>query len=84
MDAEHPTSPRQLLVRVAATLLALVVLYGLSAGPAVYLAPKLRPDSKVLAHFYAPLDWVLKHTPLEESYYEYLLWWVRLAGADPD
>ena len=83
MDAEHPTSPRHLLGRVAATLLALVVLYPLSAGPVVYLAEKLRADSKVTGLFYEPLHWAIIGTPLEQPYVEYVYWWLRLAGGHP-
>ena len=84
MDAENPTSLRRLLLHVAATLLALVVMYVLSAGPAEYFAVKFKPDSKVLTYMYAPLDWVTTDPPLQQPYIEYILWWARLAESDPD
>ena len=84
MDAEHPTSPRHLLGRVAATLLALLLLYVLSIGPVVYLHVKLKRDFTVLDPFYVPLVWVIEHSSLGEPFYEYVSWWVRLAGGDPD
>ena len=82
MDAEHPTSPRHLLGRVAATLFALLLLYPLSEGPAVYLEVKLKIDSKVLDRLYAPLEWAIAGTPLERPMIEYENWWARLAGYD--
>ena len=83
MDAEHPTSPRHLLGRVAATLLALLLLYPLSAGPAVYLVLKSRRGFRVENRFYAPLEWAIQGTPLEQPCFEYREWWVRLAGGYP-
>ena len=84
MDAEHPTSPRHLLGRVAATLLALLLLYPLSVGPAVYLDVKLKSDSRVFNRFYAPLLWATKDQPLDELRNDYVRWWVRLTGEYPD
>ena len=84
MDAEHPTSSSHLLGRVAATLLALLVLYALSVGPAIYLEVKLKIDFKVLDRFYAPLVWAIDHTQLDKPYYTYVSWWLRLAGEHPN
>ena len=84
MDAEHPTSPRHLLGRVAATLLALLVLYVLSTGPAIYVAFKLRLDAKVVHRFYAPFVWAIKDTPLEKPFVRYNAWWLRLAVGHQD
>ena len=83
MDAEHPTSPRHLLGRVAATLLALLLLYPLSIGPAVYAAVKLKADPTMLYSFYAPMFWATEYTPLQQPRREYLRWWLRLAHGDP-
>ena len=80
MDAEHPTSPRHLLGRVVATLLALLLLYPLSAGPAVYLAIKLKSDFKLVDRFYAPLLWATHDAPLKQLLDDYVRWWSRLAG----
>ena len=82
MDAEHSTSPRHLLGRVAATLLALLLLYPLSQGPAFYLQVKLKRDIKVLNRCYKPLDWVIEGTPLEKPYGEYVFWWWSAAMPD--
>ena len=84
MDAEHPTSPRHLLGRVAATLLALLLLYPLSMGPAIYVAVKLRTGFRFQNRFYAPLYWAIDHTPLTAPYHKYRVWWTRLAGGNPD
>ena len=83
MDAEHPTSPRKLLLRVAATLLALLLLYVLSIGPAAYVVVKAHNYSKGALRFYAPLIWAIKGTPLEMPIVEYVGWWLRLAPEDP-
>ena len=83
MDTENPTSLRRLLLRVAATLLALLLLYPLSAGPAYYLAVKLHTHSKALHRFYVPLDWATKATPLEKPIFIYVGWWMMLAGWKP-
>lgn len=80
MDAENPTSLRQFLVRVAATLLALVVLYPLSSGPAIYVQAKLSTPSTASDTFYKPLFRALQNTPLENPFYVYLDWWMERAG----
>ena len=79
MDAEHPTSPSHLLGRVAATLLALLLLYPLSVGPAVYLAVRLRKEHNELFRFYGPLNWAIEGTPLEQICRAYGVWWGNLA-----
>ena len=84
MDAENPTSLRQLLLRAAATLLAVVVLYALSVGPAYYLALKLGRNPIALDRFYVPLSWATKGTPLEKPIDAYVDLWLRLAGENPD
>ena len=83
MDAEHPTSPRHLLGRVAATLLALLLLYPLSAGPAVYVAIKLGFDLRPVDRFYAPLAWAIDDTPLAPPMQTYIFWWVNRTGVVP-
>ena len=80
MDAENPTFLRQFLVRVAATLLALLLLYPLSIGPAVYLTIKLKPRSNWLDRIYTPLLSATQDTPLEIPLGIYTGWWIRLAG----
>ena len=79
MDAENPTSLRRLFLRVAATLLALVVLYALSVGPADYLVIKLRKPLRVLDGFYTPLDLATEEPRLNDLRHEYETWWVKLA-----
>ena len=83
MDAEHPTSPRHLLGRVAATLLALLLLYPLSYGPAVYLEVKWGYDFRAVERFYAPLVWATDDTPLATPMQTYICWWTKRTGAVP-
>ena len=79
MDAAETPSLRRLLVRMAATLLALLLLYPLSVGPAVYLAVRLRKEHNELFRFYAPLNWAIEGTPLEQICRAYGVWWGNLA-----
>ena len=79
MDAENPTSLRRLLLRAAATLLALLLLYPLSVGPAAYLMAKLRVHPPLLYRFYAPLAWAINGTPLLKLGNDYIEWWLELA-----
>ena len=79
MDSENPTSPRGFLGRAAATLLTLLLLYPLSVGPAVYLAVRLRKEHNELFRFYAPLNWAIEGTPLEQICRDYGVWWRDLA-----
>ena len=79
MEAENPTSLRRLLLRAATTLLALVVLYALSVGPADYLVIKLRKPLRTLDGFYTPLDLATQDPPLAQLRIGYVRWWVRLA-----
>ena len=84
MDTENPTSLRRLLLRAAATLLAVVVLYALSVGPAAYLEVKLRSSPMEVPSFYAALFLATQDPPLEQLRNGYVRWWVKLAGGDPD
>ena len=84
MDAEHPTSPRHLLGRVAATLLALLVMYVLSVGPAVCVAIKLEFSFRAVDHFYAPLLWATEAPPLQQLRYDYVRWWQWHTGVYPN
>ena len=84
MDAEHPTSPRHLLGRVAATLLALLVMYVLSVGPAVCVALKLGFKFRAVDRFYAPLLWATEDPPLRQLRDEYVRWWQWHTGVYPN
>ena len=78
MDAENPTSLRRLLVRMAATLLALVVLYLLGAGPACYVAEKFPRSELFVELLYFPLWEGIAQTPLAGPFYSYATWWQNL------
>ena len=80
MDAENQTSLRRLLVRMAATLLALAVLYVLGAGPAVYMAVKFPRSEPLLSQIYRPLDEAMLNTPLWSAFHAYENWWTEFAG----
>ena len=82
MDAAHPTSLRHLLVRMAATLLALVVLFPLSYGPAVFVAYKFPSTHDHIVAFYDPLVQAIAGTPLNPPFDAYVIWWERRAGWD--
>ena len=79
MDAEHPTSPRHLLGRFTATLLALLLLYPLSAGPAMYVAERFPGSQPLIALLYVPLLEAIERTPLAGPFYSYAMWWQNLA-----
>ena len=80
MDAEHPPTLLRHLGRSAATLLALLVMYPLSSGPAIYLQAKLSADGTASSALYKPLFWALQNSPLEIHFYAYYDWWVIRAG----
>ena len=79
MDAAETPSLRRLLVRMAATLLALTGLYVLSVGPAAYVDEKLPASQTFLTTLYMPLFDVMEQTPLAEPFYSYVIWWRELA-----
>jgi hypothetical protein len=66
--AERPHSLRRLLLRIGGTLVALLVLYLLSIGPAAYYVERRRAQNNsvtfpVLERIYAPEEGVpKKHT----------------------
>ena len=80
MAAAETPSLRHLLVRVAATLLALVVLYALSAGPASYVAVKCPGTVPRLVMLYGPLRTVLAWTRLQKPFHAYVDLWSNAAG----
>ena len=79
MDAENPTSLRRLLLRMAATLLALVGLYVLGAGPAIYIYVKFPRSMPFVLELYEPLFWEVSQTPLAGLFESYVIWWQNLA-----
>ena len=82
MDAAETPSLRRLLVRGAATLLALVGLYVLSVGPAAYVAAKSHRVTKVFERLYMPLWLAAGYADLGKQYNAYVGWWAGLAGVD--
>ena len=79
MDAAETPSLRRLLVRGAATLLALAGLYLLGVGPAIYVAEKYPPSQTFVGELYEPLFWVASRTPLATPLNPYVEWWLTLA-----
>ena len=80
MDVAETPSLRHLLVRMAVTLLALVLLYVLGAGPAVYMAVKFPRSEPLLSQIYRPLDEAMLNTPLWSAFHAYENWWTEFAG----
>ncbi len=66
---------------VVVTMTALLVLYPLSAGPAVWLCVNLPqryvlPALDVSCAVYAPLDWVFAHSRMtDEAWNRYIDFW---------
>jgi hypothetical protein len=67
--------------RIGWTLLALLVLYPLSSGPALWAGANFEPDwiMETYGVVYTPLNWAhgLSET-LDNAYGDYLIWWVTL------
>ena len=80
MDVAETPSLRHRLLQGAAGFVALVGLYVLGDGPAVYLSVKLPKSEHFLGKLYDPLGLVVEDTPLQQPLYEYELWWWKLAG----
>ena len=74
MDAENQTSLRRLLVRMAATLVALAVLYVLGAGPASYAYMHYPQSRRLYAELYRPLNMAAADTPMEIPLFAYEEW----------
>ena len=76
MDAAETPSLRRLLVRMAATLLALVVLYVLGSGPASYANMHYPQSRRLYAELYRPLNMAAADTPMEIPLFAYEEWWM--------
>lgn len=61
-------------------LLALLVFYVLSVGPAVMMVEKTGVGGEVGEVAYAPLKWLRDNTPLEKPLDAYVDFWAGLAG----
>ena len=83
MDAAETSPLRRLLVRGAATLLALAGLFPLSYGPAVFVAYKSSSMYPYIVEFYDPMVQAIAGTPLDQHLNAYSEWWMRLAGWKP-
>ena len=83
MDPEKPHSLGSLATRMACTLIGLLLLYVLSAGPAFYVDYKYPRSRAFIERLYDPLERVLKPTPLVAPFAYYVFWWMRLAGYQP-
>ena len=81
MDSANPSSLRsRLLVRMTATLLALVLMYVLGVGPAWRIALKSDRLSPYIVKLYEPLFMGIEGTPLERPFYAYMGWWGMHGG----
>jgi hypothetical protein len=84
-DTDAPHSLGRVLLRIVGTLVGLLLLYVLSAGPAAYFAERqIRfhgvEDFPVIEKLYGPI------MPLFETSMgnRYILWWVdRVPGGEP-
>ncbi len=83
MDSEKPPSLGHLLVRVAATLVALLLLYVLGVGPATYAEIRWTGSAPLFDKLYDPFFRATHRTPLELPVDAYVEWWMRLAGLKP-
>ena len=75
MDSEKPHSLRSLLTRIVGTLIGVLPLYVLSAGPATYAGEKYPRTKPVVTVFIRPVHWAVNDTALERSFYLYEAWW---------
>ena len=79
MDPAPPSTLRGRLLQGVAGLIALLVLYVLSSGPAAYVwmqSMKVRP---VFDKIYAPITYAHGTTPLLDPLAKYTQWWADLA-----
>jgi hypothetical protein len=84
MDDERPnkSSPRWVIVVVL--LLATIVLYVLSTGPAVWLRNRGAISQEQLLAVYAPLSWLYDVVPFFKDALDAYLWlWVGDSQAPP-
>lgn len=79
MDQEKPHSLRRFVARMVCTLLALPLLYILSAGPAVYFVIRFEKDGSLWEEIYAPALWLIGVSHLEPPMEAYLNWWSQIA-----
>ena len=79
MDSETPPSLRHRLLKGAAALVALVLLYVLSSGPANYAAEKHPGFKPLVKELYEPLRQAVAGTPLGKLMFNYEVRWRRLA-----
>ena len=64
----------------AALLLATLLLYVLSVGPAALVIEKTGAGDAVAGVVYAPLIWLRDHTALREPMDDYVVFWFRVGG----
>ena len=79
MDSEKPPSLRGLIARIVGTLIGLLLLYVLSAGPADYVAIRWHTDTTLMWYLYIPAQWLEDNTPLQGPLGTYGQWWSDLA-----
>lgn len=69
---------------ILTTVVAVLILYPLSLGPAIWLqASGHWPASMFWAdHVYDPLRWVIYHSPqqIQDAWVSYLTWWASQAN----
>ena len=90
METERPHSLRHLLIRIFGSVLALLLLYVLSAGPAAYYIVKKLSQGNgsgasvpILIQIYQPLSKCVADTPLEPPFVAYCLWWTSFVNPNP-
>ena len=83
MDSEKPPSFRNLLTRIACTLLGVLLLYVLGIGPAVYVAAKFPSSFPLVNKVYGEFSRSVMASQLKEPMIAYLSWWVKFAGVSP-
>ena len=80
MDSENPPASRRRIFKWPAILLALLLLYVLSAGPACYVFAKFPSIGSFFLPLYIPVSRVVEGTPAEQFWTAYLQWWLVLSG----
>ena len=65
----------RLMARVVGTVVAVVLLYWLSFGPAMYLAAKVPATQPAVGVIYLPVEWTVEQERVPPFYLAYLAWW---------
>ena len=80
-DAPHQMRWPRVVARVAGYAVLAVVLYVLSAGPAIYLfGGRAWRVERAANALYSPLCWLADHIGFVESLSPYYYWWSCLPG----